>query len=63
MNITAEQLGGLLEGIKHEHPLNGCDIYYETDLYKLFEAIGLPAPVYAEPITLEDFKENNESQD
>lgn len=56
IDITPEELGSMLF-VLHEHYPNkkGKIFYYESDLLKLFEAIGIPQPVWGGQLKIEDY--------
>lgn len=66
--ITGKELGGLLFGIHHHINEDGVEtgnqrariIYYEEDILKLLEALGLPKVEWGECIDVDEFKKNIE---
>lgn len=57
MKVTGEDLAALLQHI-HEHYPNkgGAIIYFEKDLLKIFDAIGLPKPIWGKSISVAKYK-------
>lgn len=59
VNITPEDLGGLLFGIhshaEHEQYNPGQIVYREDDIIKLLVKLGFPEPVWGKSIDLDEF--------